>query len=312
MSHPWPSLKAEVDETLSKCGDNETGNEEIECELCGTTFGDSESARIHIGEVHMEAELNSELLKMFPEGRSSCKDCDEECESQYQMKEHILIEHPWSQLKALLINRNGENDDITNLKEHDDARSAQEASVEENTNTSKVLKVNNSEKNEVEKWFSVVNYYCNYCEKIFADLCNAKRHINVVHNINLSKGYAKHLYDARKKYSCKLCRKECEHSRRAITKHLKSHNMSFEEYERKYESNNQAVKNPAGPKDVLDEVLDDTLNELCEPEKELRDDTRKRKFSGGSQNVSKHRKTSFEKTKIENRIEFSDSSDDED
>ena len=88
--------------------------------------------------------------------------------------------------------------------------------------------------------------------------------------------------------------------------------MSFEDYERKYEKNHEAVKNPAGPKDVLDEVLDDTLNELCEPEKELRDDTRKRKSSGGLQNVSKHRKISVEKTKIENRIEFSDSSDDED
>ena len=88
--------------------------------------------------------------------------------------------------------------------------------------------------------------------------------------------------------------------------------MSFEEYERKYEKNHQAVNKPADPKDVLDEVLDDTLNELCEPEKQLRDDTRKRKSSGGSQNASKHRKTSIEKTKIENRIEFSDSSDDED
>ena len=89
--------------------------------------------------------------------------------------------------------------------------------------------------------------------------------------------------------------------------------MSFEEYERKYEKNHQAVNKPAAdPKDVLDEVLDDTLNELCEPEKELRDDTRKRKSSGGLQNASKHRKTSIEKTKIENRIEFSDSSDDED
>ena len=80
---------------------------------------------------------------------------------------------------------------------------------------------------------------------------------------------------------------------------------------RKYETQRN-IKKTEDPKDLLDEVLDDTLNELCEPEKELRDDTRKRKSSGGLQNVSKHRKTSIEKTKIENRIEFSDSSDDED
>ena len=351
LSHPWPSLKAEVDETLSECERTEAGNVasmeglkmdfveqiertqenqekdinedvvgEIECQLCGTTLGDSESARIHIGEVHLEVELNSELLRIFPEGRSSCKECDEETKSEYQKKEHILIEHPWSQLKALMINRNGDNEN-TDLKEHDDAKSVHEASEEENTKMSKADKgtddlkenVNVSEKHEVEKWYSVVNYSCNYCEKIFAEMQSAKRHINVVHNIDLSKGYAKHLYDARKRYSCKICKKQCEHSRRAITRHLTSHNMRFEEYERKYEKNHQAVNKPAAdPKDVLDEVLDDTLNELCEPEKELRDDTRKRKPSGGSQNASKHRKTTFEKAKIENRIEFSDSSDDED
>merc|ERR1712126_751144 len=168
----------------------------------------------------------------------------------------------------------------------------------------------NSEKHHA-NWFNCPNYFCNYCEKSFPDINNAKKHINVVHNINLSKGYAKHLTDAGKKYTCKICRKECEHSRRGIKKHLTTHNMELEDYERKYETQ-QYINKAENPKDLLDEVLDDTLNELCEPEKELRDDTRKRKSSGGLRNVSKHRKTSIEKTKIENRIEFSDSSDDED
>ena len=87
--------------------------------------------------------------------------------------------------------------------------------------------------------------------------------------------------------------------------------MELEKYEREYETQ-QNITKAENPKDMFDEILDDTLNELCEPEKELRDDTRKRKSIGGLQNVSKHRKTSVEKTKIENRIEFSDSSDDED
>ena len=104
LSHPWPSLRAEVEKTLAKFADHEknvknTGNpkieehlkmaladhiesiqenenqveeNEIKCAICGFTFENGDEARIHIGEVHLEEELQSELVKVFPGETLNC------------------------------------------------------------------------------------------------------------------------------------------------------------------------------------------------------------------------------------------------
>ena len=130
------------------------------------------------------------------------------------------------------------------------------------------------------------------------------------------------------KYSCKICYKRIEHSRPAIKVHLRNnHNTEIEEYENKYvlPSKEVEVNQSENPKekDLLGEVLNETLNELCEPEEDLAaKETKKRKLSGNFQKNSKHLKLlenivkntgyKMKNTEIESQIEFSDSSDDED
>ena len=84
--------------------------------------------------------------------------------------------------------------------------------------------------------------------------------------------------------------------------------MDIGEYEEKYEKVNPTTNHLDNDQDVLGEVLDETLNELCEPEM-----NRKRKSSGDLQQSSKYLKPSTSENKeLESQIEFSDSSDDED
>ena len=76
--------------------------EKIDCDICGTSFTESEDAMIHIGEVHLEDDLTEEFLKNFPGEIFNCKECGKECGSEYEKKEHILLNHPWDKLKSWL------------------------------------------------------------------------------------------------------------------------------------------------------------------------------------------------------------------
>ena len=76
--------------------------EKIDCDICGTSFTESEDAMIHIGEVHLEDDLTEEFLKNFPDEIFNCKECGKECGSEYEKKEHILLNHPWDKLKSWL------------------------------------------------------------------------------------------------------------------------------------------------------------------------------------------------------------------
>ena len=83
--------------TLEK--ENQMDENGIECEICGHTFRNSDEAGIHIGVVHLEDELLWKLIKFFPAGNLNCNACGEECGSEFEKKEHILLKHPWSTLK---------------------------------------------------------------------------------------------------------------------------------------------------------------------------------------------------------------------
>ena len=135
LSHPWPSLKAQVDEIMAtfseKRAESETDHEDmrmdfvaqiehmasieenyennIECEVCGTICANSDEARIHIGEVHMDEDLLCEVFKVFPGSAKECKECGEECESEYEKKEHILLQHPWPLLKTMAGAKESQN-----------------------------------------------------------------------------------------------------------------------------------------------------------------------------------------------------------
>ena len=49
-----------------------------------------------------EEELEVQLSKAFPGGTFTCALCEELCGSDYQMKEHVMLNHPWNSLEALV------------------------------------------------------------------------------------------------------------------------------------------------------------------------------------------------------------------
>ena len=75
----------------------------LDCLLCGTTVVGKDKLKIHIGAVHMEEQLLTKLVITFPAGgafSAICVECGEKCSSDYEKKEHILLSHPWSFLRA--------------------------------------------------------------------------------------------------------------------------------------------------------------------------------------------------------------------
>ena len=65
----------------------------LNCFLCGTTFEDKDELKIHIGAVHMEEQLLTELFITFTAGgalSAICVGCGEECRSDYEKKEPSL------------------------------------------------------------------------------------------------------------------------------------------------------------------------------------------------------------------------------
>merc|ERR1719222_445848 len=169
------------------------------------------------------------------------------------------------------------------------------------------------------KWYNGFNYSCNFCEKSFSERSSSNRHLNTVHNMKRDQN--KHITDAGKKYSCKICHSKLDHSLHAIRQHIRRHKLEISEYEEKYEQTNQENNHPDDGQNLLGEVLDETLNELCEPKETFPKESRKRKSSVHLQQNSKHLKPSTgqklkastsENKELESQIEFSDSSDDED
>ena len=334
LNHPWPSLKAQAEEIVEasaeKGAKNETNNEDLrialvthsesllsiqndtevdvnhnECDICGTTFESSEGARIHIGEVHKEKELLSELVKTFPGGSTKCKECGEKSGSEYEKKEHILLQHPWRSLVVLDDPKTIKNlENATNKKEQDGVTEADNEDIDANCDKEKEAKV--LEKRE--KWFQhSTNYSCNHCDNKFSEPTESKRHLEKAHNIK--KGHSDHVTHAKKKYVCKICLSSQDHNLSAIRSHMRrSHNLDVKAYEAKYEkASNIQPGLKTNEKDVL--------GELCEPAKGLvsflKETKRRKSKSGNSDQNLKRLKPLREKEKLERQIEFSDSSDEE-
>ena len=155
------------------------------CKVCGTSFMGSEDARIHIGEVHMEEELALELLTVFPGGIFNCKACGEDCGSEYEKKEHILVNHPWAKLKSLADGEKGEHVEKESEKEKEiepenvlkRAKGEQNEKEEEAKKDTDIESVKSTDARDedvaesacLEKWYHGINYFCKYCEINFAE-----------------------------------------------------------------------------------------------------------------------------------------------
>ena len=89
--------------TAGKVQESHGPLEEPRCPLCDSMFLSKEELRIHCGEVHLDSQLEAELLKIFPTDK--CEECGQTVETEYVKKEHILVSHPWTGLIELVANK---------------------------------------------------------------------------------------------------------------------------------------------------------------------------------------------------------------
>ena len=69
--------------------------EEKTCPQCGTK---TTELTLHIAEVHLEEELEEEVILAFPEGGDTCVKCGKTINSENRRREHIICQHPWTKL----------------------------------------------------------------------------------------------------------------------------------------------------------------------------------------------------------------------
>ena len=72
--------------------------EEKICPKCGTT---TTNLLLHIAEVHLEEELEEEMIKVFPRGCDLCVMCGQTFINEYEKKEHTSLQHPWDTLTSM-------------------------------------------------------------------------------------------------------------------------------------------------------------------------------------------------------------------
>lgn len=140
------------------------------------------------------------------------------------------------------------------------------------------------------KWDTGIVYSCNYCDEQFFSTTSGPRHLKKVHDITILKSgeYSAHISFKDKKYSCKICYADVIHAHGEITVHMKKHNLTMEQYERKYESEtlempqNKSVQSEGEDKllkestitsklETLDELDDSNFeSEIIEPKNKKR------------------------------------------
>ena len=306
----------------------------FKCAGCGTHFEERASLRVHIGEVHLEEEeLEVQLSEAFPGGTFNCALCEEKCGSDYQMKEHIMLHHPWTSLEALVVESEKEGSQMefeNNLE--DDKRNevyqtrpekvvfkdmiAAETTFENWQDEINEKKRKNSSYNTNSdlKWACGTTYSCNYCDNIYNRIPLARSHILKIHKTKIERGdYPNHMSFESKKYTCKICHQQIEHNPDNIRAHtLNKHRMKIHKYAASYEttgSRNKRTrvdpyvkmsKNPVIPKpSPVMETLPDEMKAFLD------------KIREKTANVNGQIASSDIMPPNDYLIEFSDSSDDE-
>ena len=290
------------------------------CAGCGTYFEERSSLRVHIGEVHMgEEELEVQLSEAFPGGTFTCALCQEMCGSDYQMKEHVMLNHPWTALEELVEKSEKEGNNQIEFENNIEDAAEYESRPEKYKETVAAEKTSEKEESKERKrkscndlqWASGTTYSCNYCENIYYRIPLARSHILKIHRTKIERGeYPNHMSFESKKYSCKICHQQIEHNPDNIRAHtLNRHRMKIHKYGASYETNTKRTrvdpgvkipKNPVIPKNSPGtETFPEEMQSFLD---KIRAKTANAVIAGRSALVPPY----------DYPIEFSDSSDDED
>ena len=261
-------LNDQIDELISSqssvIGKSDDEGSDFKCAGCGTQFEERASLRLHIGEVHMEEEeLEVQLSEAFPGGTFTCALCEEKCDSDYQMKEHIMLHHPCASLEALVVESEQVGSQMESEANLEDDKSneeyearpekvvykdmiAAETTFENWQDGIKEKKRKNSINNTNSdlKWACGTTYSCNYCDNIYNRIPLARSHILKIHKTKIERGdYPNHMSFGSKKYSCKICHQQIEHNPDNIRAHtLNKHRMKIHKYAASYEMTGSSNK----------------------------------------------------------------------
>ena len=345
-------LNEQIDELISSqssvMGKSADEGSNFNCAGCGTHFEERAILRVHIGEVHLgEEELEVQLSEAFPGGTFTCALCEEKCDSDYQMKEHIMLHHPWTSLEALVVESEKEGCQIefeANL-ENDKSNEECETRPEKDINRDMIAtettfdnwqygikekkrKNGSYNTNSDLKWACGTSYSCNYCDNIYNRIPLARSHILKIHQTKIERGdYSNHMSFESKKYSCKICHQQIEHNPDNIRAHtLTKHRMKIHKYAASYEttgSSNKRTrveisKDPVIPKasariETLPDEMKAFLNKIRAKTTTVNGQIAKSAtVNAKTATVNGHIASSAIVPPCDYLIEFSDSSDDED
>jgi len=276
----------------------------FQCHLCDSMSSTKDELRIHIGEVHLEEQLESELLKIFPRGcKDKCAKCGQRVEAEYVKKEHILTEHPWTGLIELVENENKvQSVQLEDYNEDDvfeDESSDDEGGVEESKN---------SETNDKEegKWYAGVKYKCNHCIFNAPQSGTVRNHLKKVHGFLAGDDLANQFVrTSAPLYTCKICDQSVRREYDSIFNHMKSkHKMTLarygNEYEIKCEEGQMTLKRK---RRALNSFV--RIKKLKVEEEKAKGETTIKEDMHKKQTITK------EDNLVKENIEFSDSSGDE-
>ena len=278
----------------------------FQCHLCDSMSSTKDELRIHIGEVHLEEQLESELLKIFPRGcKDKCAECGQRVEAEYVKKEHILTEHPWTGLIELVENENRVKSIQLEDYNEDDVFEDESSDDEEEVEESK-----NSETNDKEegKWYAGVKYKCNHCIFNAPQSGSVRNHLKKVHGFLAGDDLANQFVrTSAPLYTCKICDQSVRREYVSIFNHMKSrHKMTLarygNEYEIKCEEGQMTIKRK---RRALNSFVRIKKLKVGEKEKAKGETTIK------EDNMPKKQTITKEDNLVKENIEFSDSSGDE-
>ena len=286
------------------------------CLLCDCLFLSKEELRIHIGEVHLDKQLEAQMLKIFPTGcEDKCGVCGQTVETEYVKKEHILVEHPWTTLIEQVANK--KDAQATQLEDYneDEVVFEDESSDEEDTNEKVNIKTESGTQRT--KWYAGTMYKCNHCKRMYTARESVRGHVKKMHGFltgdDLANQFTK---SCGSPYTCKICEKSVDWNYDAINQHINwNHKISLAKYGDKYETKcdddqislkrkSRALNSFVKIKKLKvedDEIIDeDTIVRGDTVFKGVREDTIAKKITKDTVN-----------TIVRESIEFSDSSGDE-
>ena len=275
------------------------------CSLCDFMFLSKEELRIHIGEVHLDKELEAQLVKIFPAGcEDKCDQCGQIVETEYVKKEHILVEHPWTALVEQASHKKKSDETLLEDYNEDEVFFEDESSDEEEMTE----KVNIEKKSESgtgrKKWYDGTVYKCNHCNRGHASRGGVKGHVKKKHGFLPGDDLSNQFTKCGSPYTCKICGRSVDWTCGAINQHMNyNHRISLakygDEYETKYDDDQISLKRKRRALNSFVKIKklkveeEDTIEEDTVVEEDTKDIFNK------------------EDTIVRESIEFSDSSGDE-